>query len=347
MQGALFETNIKYQILDKLLTYYITNVQYSNEINMFIDLKSIFKKVYRTDINSIIKEQRIVIEDITSHIINMIGFYRNYFYKKGKYTNVYLLYSTSECSLLKEIYPDYKKDYYNKYFNNQDEYKNLNNIIKSSVKQIIAITKYIPHTYFIDTSNCDEFCYFNYLSRHSGNSLNIVFSNDPILFQVLNKNTIALTIKGENSTVITENDAIKYLLEKDTILTGNSLNILLSIAGDKEYSLPNIPTYSYKKAEKLLIPFFKNLTLADKTYMNFPNELFSSNILNNNKNMILKNFALIFPIEIQMSNENKIIENLSFSKIKPNLSYNELLELNQKIFLLFPLNLNMIMKGEL
>lgn len=346
MQGALFETLIKYDLLDSLLEYYVTNVKYSSEIKIYLDLKTILKKAYRTNINNILKDQKVIIEDITSHIINMIGFYRNYFYKQGKYSTFYILYSEKECETLKSLYPEYKNNYYEKYLNNEDEFQNLNNIIKSTVKQVKILSKYIPHVYYIDTSDFDEFIYFNYLVRHSGNSFKILFSDDPIMFQALDKDTVALDVKGENSNLITNENVIQYLCENNSVtLTSNSLNIILSITGNSEYyNIKGIQSYKYKKAYKLLEPFFKNVILVNKTYMNIPEVIFTNELLKENRELIEKNFKVMFPIEIQMINESKIEEKLIITK--PKVSWKEFEKLNQRIFLLFPLNLNMILKGE-
>lgn len=349
MQGALFETNIKYELLDKMLESYITNVQYSDELNVIVDLKSVFKKIYRTNINNIIKEQKIIIEDVTSHIINLIGFYRNYFAKKGKYSNVYLIYSKNECKIIKDKYSNYKKDYYDKYLNNTDEYQNLNNIVKSTVKQVEAIVEYIPHTYFIDSSKFDEFCFINYIINKSGNTLNILLSNDIVLYQLLNKNTIVIDLKGENSSIVNNQNVIEYLCKKESVLNGNVLNLLLSITGNSEYSLNNVPFHGYKKAEKILSDLYNDSKILNTMYMNCPNELFLNSILLENKETVINNFKILFPIELYMSNENRIEEMVAISKIKSkaNYSYNELTELNQKIFLLYPLNIPMILRGEI
>lgn len=347
MQGALFETNIKYKLLDTFLSSYLSNVKYSSEIKIYIDLKTLFKKVYRRDIDNIFPEQKLVIEDIVSHILNMIGFYRNYFYKNKKYTTFYLLYSNKECSILKNIYPDYKKEYYQKYIYNEDEYKNLNNIIKSVSKQLQILCKYIPHVYYINTSLLDEFCYLNYLIRHSGNSLNLLLSSDPILYQTLDSSSIALDLKGENSSLITNKNVISYLSDTKSDFTSNSLNIIFSIIGNKEYSISNIPNYSYKKTLKILSLYKNDGAIIDKTYMKFPEELFSNETFKTNKDMILNNFNIIFPIEIQMKNEEKIEEVIIKSQMKNETSLLDMEELNKKIFNNFPINMTFLLKGEL
>ena len=106
------EAKPKYEKLDELLEEYIQDIRLSNQVNIIIDLKEILKKFFRPDVTSDNFSHRALIEEISSDIINTVGHYRNYFYKKGKYTNFYFLYSYEKCEKLIAENPNYKKDYY-------------------------------------------------------------------------------------------------------------------------------------------------------------------------------------------------------------------------------------------
>jgi len=348
MIGALFECNIKYELLTSMLEDYLNNIKYSNNVNVIIDLKSLYKKAYRTDVNTICSEQQIVIEDIASSVLNIIGHYRNFLYKSGKYSQFYIFYSTKECNTLKDINNKYKEYYYNKYINNTSEYLNMNNIIKSTTKQVQIVCKYLPDVFFIDTSKLDEFMYTNHLIRNivNKNDLNIILSSDPIIYQTLNKNTIAIDLKGNNSKVITETNVINYLTKSDKYkISGNLLNLVLSICGDEEYSLNKIEGYGYKKAANIIEGMVNENKLTDNIHMTYPTILNNHSLIANNQTIVEDNFKLVFPIDIAFQNNIQLTS--SFVINKPKVTYKQFLELNNRIFLYYPLNITSLLKGVL
>ena len=87
------EAKPKYEKLDELLENYNQDIRLANQVNVIIDVKEITKKFFRPDVSSNIFSEKALKEEISSDLINTIGHYRNYFYKKGKYTNIFLLYS--------------------------------------------------------------------------------------------------------------------------------------------------------------------------------------------------------------------------------------------------------------
>ncbi len=347
MIGAIFEAFPKYEFLDEKLSEPLTNIKYSTNVNLIVDLKSIIRKCYRTDVNAITYDPKIVIEDISSSILNLIGHYRNYIYKYGRYTTVYFLYSEQECEALKEIYPDYKKYYYDKYFRNKDEFLNLNNIIKATIKQIKIVCKYLPSVYYIETSKLDEFVYFNYLIRNivNKNDVNILLSSDPVMYQAMNKNTYAIDIKGNNSSIVTEFNVIAYLTGKNTEISGNLLNLLLSLSGDEQYSINKINGYGYKKSFAIIKKLFDTQKLVDKTYLSYPASVMNTiDITKENKELLEENYKVIFPIQLQLQNDP--ILSTAFTFVKRKGTMKQFKELNERIFLLYPLNLNAILRGE-
>ena len=346
MIGATFEANIKYDLLDNLLKETLNNVKYSNNVNVIIDLKSIYRKVFRTDINNVIPDIVMGAEDVTSTIINIIGHYRNYLFKMNKYSTFYILYSINECEKLQNIYPDYKKYYYNKYLNNKEEYKQLDNIVKTANNSVKIVSKYIPNVFYIDTSDLDEFVYCNYIIRNISktNDLNILLSSDPIMYQTLDNKTFAIDLKGQHSKVITENNVLSYLTETNAKISGNLLNLMLSICGNTEYNLQKIDGIGFKKAYKIIKSLVDNNIVVDKMHMILPKEIFKDNLLNENKELIETNFKTVFPINIQLENENTLIR--AFAITKPVVTKQQFDELNTRIFVNYPINIVSLLRGE-
>lgn len=347
MIGAMFETNVKYELLNDMFGDYLKNIKYSNNVNVIIDLKSVIKKAYRMDLDDLLPDQTKVIEEMASNIINMIGHYRNWLFKNNKYSTFYIFYSTKECEVLKKMYPNYKSKYYNKYLNNKDEYLNMNNITKTTVKLIKNICKYTPHTYFIDSSLFDEFVYINHLIRKvvGKNDLNLILSSDPVLLQVLDKRSFYVDMKGMNTSIVSEKEALKYLSELDTNISGNLLNIILSIAGCADYSVNNIEKHSYKKALRIIEKLFEKNLLVDKTYLGCPDSILCNNsILAENIDLIKTNFSVIYPIELQLANEDILTS--AYHKPTIKVSRKQFIELNNKVFPLYQIDINMLLKGE-
>ncbi len=347
MIGAMFEANIKYETLDRLLKPILTNVKYSDNVNVIIDLKSILRKAYRTDVNSIVSEQRIAVEDMTSCLVNLIGFFRNYLYKSGKYSTFYVVYSTGKCDEMLAADPGYKKHYYDKYFDDKGEYENIDNICRSAVKQFATICKYLPHAIFVDSSKLDEFCYINYIVRKkvNQNDINILMSDDPILFQTLNNRTFALDIKGASTKLIAESNVIEYLTKQAHPFGGNLLGLIIAIAGNELYGIDGIDGYGYKKAAKIISRLVGDGKLVDKTYMIYPNDaMMASDAVKANAERVRKNYGLAFPIEQYIRNEVTIAGDLI--QHKPIVTKAQFNELNQRMFLMYPLNIGFLLKGE-
>ena len=94
------EAKPKYTKLDELLEMYLNDIRFSNQVNIIVDVKELIRKFFRPDIIIDNRNRRSLIEEISSDIINTLGHYRNYFYKKGKYTTFYFLYSFDKCQTL-------------------------------------------------------------------------------------------------------------------------------------------------------------------------------------------------------------------------------------------------------
>ena len=93
----LNEAKPKHEHLDEILEDQLQDIRFSNQVNIIVDLKEILRKFFRPDIDAEIIPRRQLLEEISADIINTIGHYRNYFYKKGKYTTFYILYSKEKC----------------------------------------------------------------------------------------------------------------------------------------------------------------------------------------------------------------------------------------------------------
>jgi hypothetical protein len=347
----LNETKIKYDHLDVLLEDKLIDIRFGNDVNVIIDLKEVIRKFFRPNILPEGAGGRSIIEEISSDIINIIGHYRNYFYKKGKYTSFFFLYSKSECEIMKQKYPEYKKDYYQKYFHSTEEAQKIS-IIRKVVEILDKIVNHVPNSSFIDTSEFDEYTVAKFLiSKTKQNEINIILSNDEMMAQLLNKNTFMLNIKGIKSKLLDSKNAVSILTEKETSISTNLLPLILSFSGAEKYSLENIDRIGLIKALTMAEKLIASEKLMDSEYVDFPinkNLLFEKDrtekLILDNFDKIEKNYSIVINSDVLYTNTAGLT--VLFNKPRVVHTFSYYTDLNSKIFTSFPLNLEMMLKGE-
>lgn len=140
--SLIYSSYIKYNKLADII-----NIEFAGsnatEINLYIDLYSVFKAIYNTNKNLAFSHPFA----ITSDIINMCAHYRNFFKTRYKvYTKIFLVYSTNDGMVYNtKFYPDYHNEYYNNYMTNLD----INNLILNNVKMINLLCRYINDIAFV------------------------------------------------------------------------------------------------------------------------------------------------------------------------------------------------------
>lgn len=353
MLGNIYEAKPRYELLDDLLENYNTNLKFTNNVNIIIDLKQIYRKIFRSSYileNTENAYLAMEAQRITSDILGIIGHYRNYFYKKQKYTTFYFLYSESECDLLQSINKNYKSDYYEKYMNSiEDADKVL--LLKRCTKALNQIVNMIPNCHYINTCEYDEYIISrNIIDRSNLNELNIILSNDENMFQLIKDNVIILTIAGLDTKLVDMNSLYNYF-NINTNLHAKLYSYVLAISGNKKYSINGIKGFSFKKATQFLESLIESKILQNTEYTNFV--LNVNNIENTKLNRkliedfsVIENNYNIFTLnKIYYENINNLDKYFVFkSKIY---SLKEFENLNNKIFTNYPLDLFKILRGEL
>jgi len=348
---VLNEVKIKYDHLDSILKEKIQNIKFTNNITVIIDLKEIFRKIFRPNI---LLEENInskTVEEVASDIINIISHYRNYFYKLGKYSSFYFVYSKSECEIMKNKYNGYKEEYYKKYFYDPEKLKKIDTVNKA-ILIFERIINQIPNCFFIDSSKYDEFIITKFITmKIPKNELVFILSADEIMSQVLSKNTYMINIKGINSKLITEENAVSVLFEYSAKFSSKLIPLISSMTGTGRYNLKNIERIGPSRAIKIIEELLENQKLLDSEYISFPIKLDSldpkiklEKTIIDNFNLISNNFDIITSNDVLYSNLNNITT--LFNKSTQIYSQNYFLELNSKIFSTYPLSLDMLLKGE-
>ena len=344
------EARPKYEKLDELLSQQLIDIKFSNQVNIIIDLKEIIRKFFRPDIGINETKSSLEIEEISSDILGIIAHYRNYFYKKGKYTSFYFMYSYKKCDEFIKDYPDYKKEYYEKYI--FGDYPKCD-IAKRAIEVIEKVSKCFPHVEFIETSKFDEYIYTKFLQTIlNKNEITLILSNDQIFYQLINDNTFILNIKGIKSQLVTPENCLQVLSKKDNIgISSKLLPLILAIGGCKKASIAGLPNVATIKAINIISKLCKDNKIIDSNLIELPikfselnPKVNSEKNLIDNKDLITSNYKFIRGDEIMYKNILSLKNDFLFGKKIIAKSY--FLELNSKIFAAYPLHLEMMLKGE-
>jgi hypothetical protein len=345
------EVKIKYEYLDKLLSEKIIDIRFSNTVHIIVDVKEIFRKYFRHEIDPIKVSERITVEEISSDIIGIISHYRNYFYKKGKYSSFYLLYSESESRTLLNEFPNYKQHYYDKYFNNP-EYEQKISVTKKVVKILDKVVNHVPNCLYVNTSQLDELVASKFLiNRINKNEMVFVLSNDEMMFQLVDKNVFLINIKGIKSELVTIENAVAIACEKETKLSAKLLPLVISLSGLERYGLFHIDKVGFAKALNIVEKLVQRNKIIDTDYFNFPiseSELSDKDraedlILKNHKEFV-ENYKIVKMDHVLHSHEIDL--NMMFNRPAQMYKMDYFLELNSKVFTNYPLSLDMLVRGE-
>jgi len=345
------EIKLRYDYLDIILEDQLKNIRFGNNVNVIVDLKEILRKVFRPDILDEHDITSDTIEELTSDIVGIVAHYRNYFYKQGKYSSFFFLYSSAECEIMKKKYPKYKAEYYRKYFYDPERKKKIG-LIEKAVNISEKIINKTPNCQFIDSSHFDEFVVAKFLvNQIPTNEITIILSSDEIMAQLINPHTFLIDMKSDDSTLVTEENATTVLYKRDTIISSKLISLVSAIMGTKRYGLNIIdrvgPFRAIKAVERLLdqkkimnteyvsFPFKKDVLDVKNTY---------EKMLSENYDSIKENFDMIRSDDVLYSNTANIT--VLFNKPKQAFSRDYFTNLNAKVFTTYPIHIDMLLKGE-
>lgn len=345
------EIKLKYEVLDTLLDDIVKNIRYSPSINIIIDLKEVLRKIFRPDILPEAEVRPFHSEEIASDIINIISHYRNYFFKKGKYTSFFFVYSKDECALMKTKYSGYKSEFYQKYFYDPER-SNRISVVKKAVEVAQRVINQVPNARFIDSSKYDELSIIKFIIQKTDkDELNFIFSNDEIMAQLINDHTFIIDIRGNNSSLINEVNGIQSLLKINSKLSTKMIPLIAAITGTERYSLSKINHVGNFRATKIVEHLVSRGKILDNEYIVFPlaledldKKIRNEEIIIDNFEQIKSNFNIIMNSDTLYTNEVDIAT--LFNKPKQIYPLNHFLEVNAKVFASFPLSIDMLLKGE-
>lgn len=271
VEKILHSKKLNYKDLTALADPYFKDND-NETINLYIDLHDILKPLYSPLlVNEFVNIRTSTKMNIISEIINIAAHYRHFFFSRyGKFTTIIMYYSSKEDTYFKTIDSEYKSEFYDKrLIGNNPEYHILNRVIKDCLSLVKEYFNYIPHVYLIDTGVVDprmlpcmiknSFTYEDTNGLINPNDFSILFSNNKTSLIDLLSNNDAIIFKHDRSKryFINKHQMYEELGLDNTIgLPEYFIKYIMSIAGDKSYSIKNVDKMKEKKAFKYLCDKF-------------------------------------------------------------------------------------------
>lgn len=346
------ESKIRYDVFDSLISPYLKDARYANEINVIVDLREIFSKMFRIESDIENMDTRLVSQMIAGNIISIIGHYRWFFSNKTerlsrgedpKYTNFFILYSERVPEIFRKVNPEYASHFEEKYVNADSK---IAGYIKMAVELAKSVIEYIPHATYVDCSDFDVPCYLAQIANTtSPNVLNLVLSNNKLLGSFINNHTIMANIKGKNSSILTMTNIVKEVTGGKYDFSNQLLPVLLSMTGYERYNIDGIRGIGAIKAGKIISKALENGALADTVYYQPPFNLIKDKNIESNIDLLNRNYRIFMPIEVSLANQTTINNKLHTPDLAT--TAEEFQRVSDEIFPDMPLNTAALLSGEL
>lgn len=357
---------IRYEKLEELFRNTIPTDRRTEgcQVNIFVDLAGIIKQLYNPSLlehfRFLKEEDRIV---ISSEIINIIGHYRHFFTsRKRMYSRFFFYFSYAKSPYHVDIYPDYKKDYYDKRNNmNNATFGTLSRILRYNMKIIKSVLNYIPNAYFIDMGGVEPAIVPHYIISEivdDDNDFNLILANDDLYYQdlFLRERTYILELRGSEKTpLIYKENLLDYLLDgnkKDSSDFPNvfpqDILIMDGMVTHKDYSIKSIGRRGYSTAMGAIDKLTDRDILGENNYtlerlQDLAEDMFPGNT--DNQELYRKHLAIVNHQDYMNKNFEQIQNKIESQTI--DLDNNpELMKLNEQVYHRYPLNLQFIMEGE-
>lgn len=343
---------IKYEVLDKL---FFSNLLFDvEEVSLFFSVESILKQFYNPNIieivNSCENEYKFF---LSSELLNLAAHYRHYFWSRFEITsNIFFFYASKINSRAKKLNFHYRDKYYEKRFNNL-EYNNLNNNILTNLNLANMLSDYLPHIYVVDTGDIEPSIFMESIiaNNKAPDLMNFIFSNNLIDMQeVIYDKTNIITLKSDNSKLIDKDNIYHYLLrssksKNNTSISMNLFTTIFSIVGYPPHNLEGIKNCGIVKTIQRMEKYIEEGLVIDKKSLN-PEavfELFANS--KRLKNQCIKNFQIIdYQYGYEMLNKFQLEK--FRNQLNDKSDNQELMNINNKYFQAYPLNLIELFEGE-
>jgi hypothetical protein len=359
MNDGMYEARPAYSVLRERMGDAMTDVRYSQNVNLIIDVKQLFRKAFRKgcgydDVGTF--DSAMAVEAISSEMLNVAGHYRNFLFKEyGKYTTIYFLYSTGKCEAIQRVIPSYKESFYKKYIDGIDGDSIRPNIVSRVAKAVRLVAAKVPHCYFIDTTEFDEHAVARWICAKSlPSDACVILSNDEAFLCQVRGKVMVLSAKGPDSELIREGGAMaRFLGRENKNISDAMLLTLISLSGDERCSVKGIPGIGPATAAKIVGGLIASGRLVDAEHLDFP---LKRDMLDPSKATekavadglasAAASYEVLGGSHMMLRNEGRIADLVASSARGGGVDGTLYMNIDSKAFPDYPVNFEMLTKGE-
>lgn len=157
----------RYEALDQLIPFAFQGYD-STELNIFIDLYSIYHTMYSREFRTIVNDYR----EFTVLMIDLCAHYRTYFRYIGVKTNIFLIHSYNVPKNILSEMPNYNKTMQDKLRNNV-----VKDMVTTNVELLKVLCPYLPDIHFIETEFESSVLMYELIQREKRNP-SLIISKD-------------------------------------------------------------------------------------------------------------------------------------------------------------------------
>lgn len=335
---------VKFEYLDRLINKHCPDVSAGSEVNVFINLEPVMRKLSSANIEDYLKvkkEEKII--EMISCIFNLAAHYRLFFKKNKIKSYVYIYMSDTSRDINyknRHFIPDYRESFNHKY-KTQPKYMTLNKTLLSSMNLLQIIMEYIDGVYFIKSGSTEASVIPHMINKmYPNNRTNFIISNEKYEYQYTNNNYYIIVPKKEESFIVTKENVIENLkidLKVKTNLTINSsfITTILSLIGDEHRGIPKLKRVGLSTILKVLNDAIENNIIAYNT--NNYNMIIK--ILHDSQKELFVNNYLCTDVGYQDNNNTIADYDYIKSQIKDKFDNLSLKRINDEHFMFYPLML--------
>lgn len=178
IEQLMYTNYIKYSSMQQL-TQESFNGSDASTVNIFIDLYSIFKPLYRSSSTLLIENYTV----LTSSIINLCAHIKDYYLTRHRVECIfYIIYSTNCPNSAKHFYPDYNYKMTHTVKSNDI----MTNLIKSNINLLNILCPYLHNIFLIEDKVETGVIIYDLASKLNIENRypNIIFTKDIYLYQL-------------------------------------------------------------------------------------------------------------------------------------------------------------------
>lgn len=335
---------VKFEYLDKLVNKHCPDVKAGSEVNVFINLEPVMRKLSSANIEDYLKvkkDEKII--EMISCIFNLAAHYRLFFKKNKIKSYIYIYMSDTSKDVYyknRQFVPGYRETFNHKY-RTQPKYMSLNKTLLNSMNLLQIILEYIDGVYFIRSGSTEASAIPYMINKiNPNNRTNFIISSEKYEYQYTNKNYYIVVPKKEESFIVSKENVIENLkidlrVKTNLSIDSSFITTILSMIGDEHRGIPKLKRVGLSTILKVLNNAIDN-NLISNTTSNY--NMIVKLLQDDQKELFINNYLCT---DVVYQDNNNTIADYDFIKnqLKDKFDNLSLKRINDEHFMLYPLML--------